>query len=460
MASDRGGELNGRGRVGLDMRVNAAYALGLAGSRARSLDEGRFVLHFLTRAIETDRSASPDLVSACVAAIGVVPMPVRGGTLADAEDEPLNTSREAQLAALLALIDDDDLRRVSRAHAFTAIGRLMVAENGTQLVDRALLVRKLTRALRSSAREPREVRQSIVLALGSLADGDLDDADVMIRKALEGATADSDHLTRHFAMISLAQAAGRPGDAEQDVIAGSEPARKHLLRILARGKGRTRPWAALALGILGHGIKEGGRHPSDDVGRALGELLRSAKNPETVGALAIAIGLRGDGQHRALLEERLGRYEGDEITRSEIAVSMGLLGAAASEEALRELFDAASAQPWLLREVSIARALLGDYRLAEDLIAALAEVETLGGRVGIAGALGHVGESRTIAPITAALGERDATALGRSYLVAALGEICDEAELPWTATYALGVNYGAAPATLEQGRDQGLLNLD
>ena len=42
-----GEDLIGRNHVSLELRVNAAYALGLAGSRTESLDERRFVLHFL-----------------------------------------------------------------------------------------------------------------------------------------------------------------------------------------------------------------------------------------------------------------------------------------------------------------------------------------------------------------------------------------------------------------------------
>lgn len=460
MACDVGAKLIERNHVPLDVRVTAAYALGLAGSRTTNLDERRFVLHFLNQAIDHDSSASPDLASACVAAIGVVPMPAKGSELSVAKVEPLTESREAQLAMLLGFIGDDDQRRISRAHAVTAVGRLMAAEGGAQLADRELVARKLIRLLSSSAGEAREVRQSAALALGMMADSDGDKVDVTIRKALMRSTADTDHLTRYFAMVSLAQAAGRAGDAERDVLMGSEEARDHLVKILVRGKSQSRPWAALSLGVLGHGIKDGGWYPSEDTSRALGELLRTTCNPETVGALATALGLRGDGQYRALLEERLADFEGDDRTRSEIGVAMGMLGASGSEGALRELFDGASNRPTLLREAAIARALLGDDRVSQDLIAELAGAETLASQIGVSGALAFVGESRTVAPITAAFERDSTTKTGRSFLVGALGEICEGTALPWTSTYSEGVNYGAATESLEQGYQEGLLNLD
>lgn len=460
MGCTSGEKLIGRSHIPYSLRTNAAYAMGLAGAGTENLDERRFALHFLNQAIRLDRSASPDVISSCVSAIGVIPMPVKGESLADALRDPMGTSREAQIASLFTILEDEDHRRITRAHTITAIARLTAAEGGEALQDRETIVKRLTRYLSSSAGAPREMRQSVVLALGMLADSDSDKADVLARKALMKSTSDADHLTRFFAMISLGQAAGRAGDVDGDVLSGSHEARKHLLSILAKGKSGSRPWAAIALGLLGHGIHEGGYYPSEDASRAIGELLRETKSPEIVGALALSLGLRGDGQYRSLIEERLESLERDDVTGSELALALGLIGAANSEKTLRDLSQDATHRPYFLKDASIARALVGDTRLLSDLVEDLGEAETLAARFGVANALAFVGDQTTIAPISASCRDENVTELGRSYLLAALGEICDERELPWTATYSIGVNYGAAPESLEKGVNEGLLNMD
>ncbi len=460
MGCDVGQKLMRRSHIPYTMRINAAYAMGLAGARSEIEEEKRFVLHFLSQAMKVDRSGSPDVASACVAAIGVIAMPVRGVSLADASREPLLAGRESQVAALLAILEDKDERRITRAHTVTAIGRLLSAEGGDQIVDYDVVVRKLARILSSRAGYEREVRQSAALALGMVADSDNDVSDKLARKALTRSTADTDQLTRFFAMVALGQAAGRVGENGGEGLAGSHAARKHLLGILAKGKSGSRPWAALGLGLLGHGINEGGYYPSGDASRALADLLRSTKRPETVGALAISLGLRGAGQYRALVEERLESIKRDDATTSELALALGMIGAMNSEGALRELSDTASRRPHLLREVAIARALLGDQELISDLLDDLEEADTLASLVGVASSLAFVGEKSTITPLSLALKGESATSLGRAYLLEALGDICDEGKLPWTTTYSIGVNYGAATETLEKGASEGLLNMD
>jgi HEAT repeat protein len=233
---------------------------------------------------------------------------------------------------------------------------------------------------------------------------------------------------------------------------------RRLLRELAQGKSRGRPWAALGLGLQGHALIEGGRAPSTDVVRALRRELRDTSSPELAGALAVALGLTRGLQAEPELLARLERG-GIEELRGHMAVALGLMRSRGVLERLDELRADSTRRPVLLRSLAIALGLLGDPAVSSELVALLRTTRSGRVRAASAIALGHVGDARAVDPLLALLRDAELSASVRLDAAVALGHLVEPDELPWTARFATGVNYPHLPVTLHGDTAPGLLSL-
>ncbi|MCY2961177.1 MAG: hypothetical protein NTY35_13535 [Planctomycetota bacterium] len=455
---DEAGRKLARGRVSTRTRAFAAYALGIAAARSEREDLQAFVAHHLQRTLETSTgTASADLAAACVIALGLVPMPVEEGadnghaasirprSGASLDDFPPR-SRSAQAAVLARFLNDGDRPVLARAHVPDALARLGIGA-GTDL--RGDIARELAAVLERQSREDAGVVRGAVLALGRLADSDSDAADVRMRATLKRALDAGDAQARLFALVSLAQVAGRRGDAE-DASAVQSEVQSLLLERLVRGKARERSWSALALGILERGRAAQMREGSSAVRAALRRALADASAADQIGALAIGIGLCGD---RSATKDLLAKLDDvrDPAGRGHIATALGLLGAPEAVKPLRAILQKSRFQPELLRETAIALALLGDVDLESALIGELRDARSLASQAAIARALGFAGKLATVDPLAKMLGDSSLTAGARAFSAVALGMICDRERLPWNAFLSIGVNYPSAPATLSDG---------
>jgi hypothetical protein len=124
--------------------------------------------------------------------------------------------------------------------------------------------------------------------------------------------------------VSLGEAGARPGTGAAPY-AGLPLVRAHLAERLERGHSLDRPWAALALGVLGHGLREAGLDCDPELDRALIRALRAAKAPQELGACALACGMRRIEGALGDLLAALDAVAEDEA-RGFIAVGLGLLG--------------------------------------------------------------------------------------------------------------------------------------
>src|SRR5262249_35996974 len=125
---ERAGVSIGRAEVPTRTRVFAAYGLGLAGERTRNEDVRRYIVHHLTHAFEQDRSGAHDLRSACLTALGCVPIPAaRSASVApaaaQARIEPL-ASLESELDWLESAWKDRELPELVRAHVPASAAKL------------------------------------------------------------------------------------------------------------------------------------------------------------------------------------------------------------------------------------------------------------------------------------------------------------------------------------------------
>ena len=329
----------GKEEVPRRVRTFAAYALGLLGHRTDREDVRRFAVHALTRGIEEDDTASPDLSVACVIALGRVPLRI-GGAFPDPGPKTVaasSASLEAQTAYLIALLGDErKLHRMARAHVPTSLGLLAAdpALDGSEV--KARVADALFERLSRSRREDDGVLQSCAIALGLIGDVDADHLDGKIRSTLIAFPSRiDDKQAKRFALLSEGLVAARTGTGDAGGVADL---RNHLLRQFSTGRGDTPHWAGLALGLLGRSAAGRGIAPSTELVRALHTELRQARSPYEVGAYCIASGLLREMAAAPLMRDKLERLN-DDWSRGYAAVGLGLLGDRGVLETIRRLAD-------------------------------------------------------------------------------------------------------------------------
>jgi hypothetical protein len=305
------------------------------------------------------------------------------------------------------------------------------------------------------------LEQSAVLALGQLADCGNSPQAVEARALLmRKAGGDADEQVRTFAMIALGQAGARPGpDRDWSGLTGRASARTFLVEHLGSGKVSTRSWSALALAVLERGLDDQGGPGSDAARAALVAGFGRARNPEEIGALAIACGLVRDRRASEPLRAALDTL-GDAEARGHLCVALGLLDDAGAKPAIQRMIRRSNYQPGLLKSAAIGLGLMGDRDVALDLVELLQGAHSLSSQASISSALGFIGDDRSIRPLLELLGDAQKTDLARAFAAAALGIVGDKDDLPWGSRFSIDVNYRANAATLiDPGGSLGLLNL-
>jgi len=441
-------------RISERRRALAGYGLGLAAVQSDNHDLRRYVVHHLDKVLKQGRGASKDVRAACVQAMGLAALPWCERSPEESSGKIPADCRESQLLFLCERFEDRDEDRIVRAHAATSAARLM---EGSSVEWRDSVGLRLCKQFETKRDNPRELRQSLALALGAIGDADDDALDKRLRRDLERAISATDHPTRNFSMLALAEAAGRPGSGEGEPLAASAGVRRDMLSRLARGKSQQRPWAGLALGLLGCGLNECGALPSEDASTALAMKLHGTRSPDEVAAYALALGLRRDGQERKAIEERLEHFSGRDEARGHLALSLGLLGARRAQEPLRAVEADSARRPWVMRQTSVALAMLEDRDLADRLAIELVEANSLPERVGLAHSLGRVGGRESAEVLLARLADTSVSDIARGACAGALGEIHARGDLPWQTHYAVGANYLAGTRVYGAGSTDGLL---
>jgi HEAT repeat protein len=438
-------------------RAFAAYALGLLGHQTPREDVRRYIVHKLSVELFRADGASRDVAVSCANAIGIVPLPLEGEPeRAVHSPRAATASRQGQLGWLLEVFSDTQRKFLVRAHIPVALARLLEGVPAAHPI-REEIRSALIDAIGPHSRAPREIQQGAAIALGQIGDADADGGDQAVARALERCVSGAgDPTVRNLALIALGQIACRPGGGPGDPLASLGRVRDYLIDQLANGRASARPWAALAVGVLGHGQLQLGRGVGPEIQGALAEQFERARSTHDLGALAVAVGLCDlDGELQRTTALLL--HGGDEPTRGYAALGLGLLGQAASASSLLETLELADFRPLLARESAVALTLIGHQDLVPSLLARLSRAESLASLAAIAPALGWNGDARAIAPLCRMLSEAELPDLARAEMVWALGTICAGGDLPWYTVYSVNSHYLAAPPTLRSG--SGLLDL-
>jgi len=445
----RGREALGAREVPMRTRSFAAYGLGVLAQHTQSKRTRQMIARALTDEIARRDGTVTDTRVACILALGQVPLDVEAEESASAPW----ISRQTELRFLLQLAGDPETRPLLVAHAATSVAQL--AADSTPEAKLAVcdfLIAQLHREATEAA-----VRESCLMGLGSLADDDQDPEDKRVRGELRRTLVAGSTSERAFALMSLSEAAARRGH-------GSEPGsalpecRDALLEELARGKSRSRSWAALALGVLEFRLRHQGAQPALPVRDALRRAFANAAGPDESGACALALGLAGDAEGSAVLGERI-VGPGDDILHGYFALGIGLSGNRTLAESLRTVAGGARYRPFLLQQCAISLALLGDKNLAPDLTNELRTATGQASQSCLAQALGMVGDARTVPVLVGMVRDRGLTDAARGNLTSALGIVCDRDELPWYHALSSRVNWRAVTSTLLAGNGTGVLEI-
>jgi hypothetical protein len=428
----KGRRLLDRERVEERTRAFSAYALGLIAERADDMKLRARIVTALAQQLERARDKDQDLALAAV----------HGLRLAC----PAISVRSLEAWSTIQLVTDalwkfatrrgDQGEQLVQAHALLAVAQ--AAQGDAAAVARyqpTLLEELAERGGRAPA-----LAQSAALGLGLLAPSSDRVASLALQRAVDHA---DDRQTRSFALIALGQI-------------GGDLNRTFLVKTLTHGhKATVRPWAALALGILRHRMRDtAGAQSAEDraVDKALLDALVASKTTDVRGAYAVALGLAGHvGATKALRAAFDDADRQDEVA-GYLALALGMLGDQTVVPALQATAKKALRRPVLMRQLGVALALLGDRDAAVQLLELMrggdVNVATL---ATVAGALGQVGDARALGQLTAIVKADRTPDLARAFAAAALGGIADDDAQPWSASLSIGVNYASALPTLTNG---------
>ena len=177
-----------------------------------------------------------------------------------------------------------------------------------------------------------------------------------------------------------------------------------------------------------------------------------------MGAFAVALGLRRCEDASRLLIETL-RDTGDDGTRGQITIALGMIGDGAALGPIQEVLRRSKYRPELLRQAAISLGLLGDKDLVPELVELLHGASSLSAQASIEQGLGAIGDVRSIDPLLAMLADTEVNARARSFAAVALGIVADKEPRPWNAKLAIGVNYLASTTTMIDGKGSGVLEI-
>ncbi|MFT6078001.1 MAG: HEAT repeat protein [Planctomycetota bacterium] len=455
-----GRNMSGKTAVNERTRAFAAYASGLLLHRSREAGSSMRLTRPLQGILNHPADSKRNLMVAAIEALALFPRDWQSkaaGTLRDAIVQDLGRYYDRDLGAGNQLI---------QAHVPTAIARLLPSKSIQAIKWRERFAADLTAGLRSSsasnsnsnasAKVNHHVAQSCALALGSMCDAwdDENSASREIGKLLVRVHQDHrDQQTRSFAALALAR------------IGGKQPFNYLVSQLHGANKAIEQPWLAMSLGVIAAKQRIDGSHEGKDAAdferltKALLKQFGKARNPGTIGALAIALGLTGAPEARDVLRRTLVEQAKRDDVAGYVALALGLLQDARAIPDLRVLRKGSVGRTFVMMQSVRALGLLGDHTLTEQLNAELAAPGVSLIRLSaIASALAQIGDRRSLPALQKLMADQDVAPLTQAFAAVALGGVCDKDALPWNSVYATHVNYRASTETLTDGR-AGILDL-
>ena len=271
-------------------------------------------------------------------------------------------------------------------------------------------------------------------------------AEAVVKLLQKTAEKGKDRQERNFAAIAMAYIGSSAEGPVRDQVV------EYLNRAVRKGATPFRPWAAIALGVMGFKAGESGSQISPVVGETIHAAFKKEKSPSPRGGYAIALGLM---RHEAAKEDLRKAMEKSRVAdfRGYCAVSLGLMDASENKEYITTMVEESRRLSALLQQAAIALGLMKDHMVVDTLLSLMKPED--GGTPpvsvlsAVATALGFIGDHRSVNPLVELLGnDRDYTPLGRAFAAVALGLVGDKEQLPWNSKIGVDLNYRASVSTL------------
>ena len=467
------GALPYTGKVPERTRAFAAYGLGLVGAKA-SIDGKKKIADALVQFLDSPVGTQNREISvACVISLGLTPLEVDPSfampDLSKGFEKPAQVANlQEQVLYLMSYYANPAGNFLNQAQAPVAVSRIMPARDPKIAGLFDAVTGRFREDISSTSKIKNEQQQSCIVALGKMGDCDEDETDKAIRKSLmEVKDSISDQQSRFFALIALAQVAGRPGTGEgANAIGGvttknkGANVREFLMEQLARAKqDNHRAWAALSLAVMERSLSDHSHPVSTEVQSALRQELDKSKTPIAVAGLSIALGMLHDSLSSSVMIGKLERTSEDEA-RGYVAVGLGLLNEKSAIAPITEIVKKSKYKGDLLKSAAIGLGLLGDKEIVPQLVDMLASAEALSSQAAISSALGFIGDARSVTPLIALLDDKTKTERARGFAAVALGIVADKEILPWNAKISVDINSRANSSTLTSpGTGTGILDI-
>jgi HEAT repeat protein len=334
---------------------------------------------------------------------------------------------------LVKLLEEPGLDRDVRAQVPIALQRLDGA--------RALLPKMLE--LYRERRTPNDVARSLAIALGNVAQPD--EAEI-VDALLYSSRFHDDATTRHFALLALGRLYERAGPLSKEAEVLRTKVHGELLKEARDPQRRsTRPFAALALALIGRGerLASPGSVPSAQTEasiRCFEQGFVGESEASLEGAFAISLGLIGATGSAKSMRAALDDTQIAAL-RGHLATALALLHDVDAIPRLRLLLEDRSVAPGLRIDVARALGMLGDKEFEPRLIELLGEAEDIPRAAAYAKALGLLGGRRSVEALVGMAQRHDVPTQRRSFAVVALGLLAEKSEQPWNVRYLIDANF-------------------
>lgn len=448
---DVGRAATGQARVDDRTRSFSGYALGLVLQESKDNRVRHRIVTQLLAQLAADGARDRNVAVAAIAASAQLPVP----TTPAAE-----ILRDAACKALLDFyaLELGPGEQLVQAHCPPAISQLAATSPAWTTKAKERFAADLLASIDNpgNKRTNHHLAQSCAMALGSLLrpwDDETSPDAATCKLLLRTWREHKDPQTRSFALVSLGRIGGTAARAA--LLAEFERANRSI----------ERPWVMLALGNLvamRHQEAQAKGLPVEaepQVAKALISALGDVKNPNALGATAIAIGMCQDRSACDALSALLAENTNRDDFAGHIAIALAMLGDERARIQLREMLPRTVRRPQLLMHIATALGRLGEPAVTDDLLGLLCDAEGGLARLSaISMAIGQIGDRRAVKPLVDTLNNAELTPLTRAFAAVALGGVCDPRPLPWNARYTSGLNYRAAVETLTDG-SAGILDI-
>lgn len=416
-------------------RSFAAYGLGLIAYANKDLDLKEKIFDALRSVVEAEKVSIRDLRIAAINGIRLLRIDPAEG---EKSEKLLNRCLDTLMGYYKSKKANEEQ---SQAHVPVAIAKLLGKDLDSKNVYKKQWVTDLNEGKKSDW-----IRQSCALALGVMARQE----DEEYSKALQDYFKKGrDYQARYFSLVSLG-------------LIGGEKNRTFLLQTVEDGKKLDKAWAALGLGVMNYHLREADKNAEVDsaAGALICKQLKENKNPEVLGGLCISLGLLNYKKGADDVVEVLRKNVKEDEIAGYCCLSLGLMQHKDAKAEIRTIVEDSLRRPERLKQAAIGLGLLGDQGAAEILVKFLRENTSLAAVSAVASALGFIGDSRSIDPLTEMLFNKDLTDIARAFAAVALGIVADKEEFPWNSKIAANLNYRANTETLtDKNAGTGILDI-